>query len=70
MTFKRIAVWLIGMAFGAAVTFGIVWYLGLSTDDPLLLMKFGPLNFILAAFMFGMIGVIVLDGVLKTEILK
>ena len=70
MAFKRIAVWVVGMAFGAAVTFGIVSFLGYQTNDPLLLMKFGGLNFVLATFMFGMIGVIALDAVLKTEILK
>jgi hypothetical protein len=59
-----------GMAFGAALTFGIIAYLAAFSNDPLLLREFGPLNFILATFMFGMIGVIALDAILKTEILK
>ena len=70
MVFKRIAVILVGMAVGAAVTFGTVSFLGNVSDDPLLLMEFDAINFILAAFMFGMIAVIALDAILKTDLLK
>jgi hypothetical protein len=70
MMLKRIAVFIVGMAFGAGVTFGVVLLLANQSSDPLLLMKFGPINFVLSTFMFGMIGVIALDAVLKTEILK
>lgn len=70
MLVKRIGVFVVGIAVGAAVTFGIVWFLGNVSSDPLLLMEFGPINFVLASFMFGMIAVIALDAVLKTDILK
>jgi len=70
MAIKRAAVFAVGLAIGAAVTFGIVSFLQYSSQDPLLLQKFGPLNFILASVMFGAIAVIALDAVLKTEILK
>ncbi|MGH2591905.1 MAG: hypothetical protein ACRDGG_00145 [Anaerolineae bacterium] len=70
MVIKRIAVILVGMAVGAAETFGIVSFLGNVSKDPLLLMEFGAINFVLAAFMFGMIAVIALDAILKTDLLK
>ena len=70
MAIKRIAVFVVGLAFGAAVTFGIIFLLQLTSDDPLLLQKFGPLNFTLASIMFGAIGVIALDAVLRTDILE
>ncbi|HJW84638.1 MAG TPA: hypothetical protein VJ754_10075 [Anaerolineae bacterium] len=70
MALKRAGVIVVGLAVGAAVTFGIVLYLQLRSADPLLLEKFGPLNFILASVMFGAIAVIALDALLKTDILK
>lgn len=70
MALKRAAVFIVGLAIGAAVTFGIVSFLQFSSQDPLLLQKFGPLNFILASTMFGAIAIIYLDKFLKTEILK
>lgn len=70
MAIKRIAVFVVGLAFGAAFTFGIIFLLQLTSDDPLLLQKFGPLNFTLASIMFGAIGVIALDAVLRTDILE
>jgi formate/nitrite transporter FocA (FNT family) len=70
MALKRAAVFVVGMAVGAAFTFGIVLLLQMRAEDPLLLQKFGPLNFVLATFMFGMIAVVYLDAILKTEILK
>ncbi len=70
MLVKRLGVFVVGMAVGAAVTFGIVWFLGNVSSDPLLLMEFGAINFVLASFMFGMIAVIALDAILKTDILK
>ena len=70
MAVKRAAVILVGLAVGAAITFGIVFLLQNTSHDPLLLQKFGPLNFILASFMFGAIAVIALDAFLKTNILK
>ena len=70
MALKRAGVIVVGLAVGAAVTFGIVLYLQLRSADPLLLEKFGPLNFILASVMFGAIAVIALDAILKTDILK
>jgi len=69
MVFKRIAIILVGTAVGAAVTFGIVSFLGNVSSDPLLLMEFGVINFVLASFMFGMIAVIALDAILKTDLL-
>jgi hypothetical protein len=70
MALKRIFVFIVGLAIGAAVTFGIVSFLQVSSEDPLLLQKFGPLNFVLASVMFGAIAIIYLDKFLKTEILK
>ncbi len=70
MGLKRAAVIIVGFAVGAAVTFGIVLLLQNTSQDPLLLQKFGSLNFVLASFMFGAIAIIALDGVLKTNILK
>jgi len=70
MWLKRSAVIVVGFAVGAAVTFGVVSFLQISSEDPLLLQKFGPLNFILASTMFGAIAIIYLDKFLKTEILK
>ncbi|HEY4691261.1 MAG TPA: hypothetical protein VIK33_18270 [Anaerolineae bacterium] len=70
MAVKRIAVFVVGLAIGAAVTFGIISFLQYTSQDPLLLQKFGPLNFILASVMFGAIAVIYLDAVLKTDILR
>jgi len=70
MLIKRIGVFVVGMAVGAGMTFGIVSFLGNVSNDPLLLMEFGAINFVLAAFMFGMIAVIALDAILKTDILQ
>jgi hypothetical protein len=70
MAAKRAAVFVVGLAIGAAVTFGVVSFLQYRSEDPLLLQKFGPLNFILASVMFGAIAIIALDAVLKTDILK
>ncbi len=70
MALKRAGVIVVGLAVGAAVTFGIVLYLQFRSADPLMLEKFGPLNFILASVMFGAIAVIALDAILKTDILK
>ncbi len=70
MALKRSVVIVVGLAVGAAITFGTVSFLQFSSDDPLLLQKFGPLNFILSSTMFGAIAIILLDAVLKTDILK
>ena len=70
MALKRAAVILVGMAVGAAITFGFISFLSYRSEDPLLLMEFGSINFVLASFMFGMIAVIALDAVLKTDLLK
>jgi len=70
MAFKRSVVIVVGLAIGAAITFGIVSFLQFSSQDPLLLQKFGMLNFVLASTMFGAIAIILLDAVLKTDILE
>ena len=70
MLLKRIAVFIVGLAIGSAVTFGVVTFLQFQSEDPLLLQKFGPLNFVLASVMFGAIAIIYLDAALKTDILK
>jgi len=70
MLLKRAAVVVVGFAIGAAATFGIIFFLQNYSNDPLLLFKFGSLNFILASFMFGAIAIIWLDAALKTEILQ
>ena len=70
MALKRAVVIIVGLAIGAAVTFGIVYFLQVSSNDALLLQKFGALNFILASTMFGAIAIIYLDKFLKTQILK
>ena len=70
MALKRAVVIIVGLAIGAAVTFGVVFFLQISSNDALLLQKFGALNFILASTMFGAIAIIYLDKFLKTQILK
>lgn len=70
MALKRAAVIVVGLAVGAAVTFGVVLFLQYRSADPLMLEKFGSLNFILASVMFGAIAIIALDAILKTDILK
>jgi hypothetical protein len=70
MALKRVVVIIVGLAIGAAVTFGVVYFLQISSSDPLLLQKFGAPNFILASTMFGAIAIIYLDKFLKTQILK
>ena len=70
MALKRASVIVVGLAVGAAFTFGVVFLLQNTSNDPLLLEKFGPLNFILASTMFGAVAIIALDGILKTDILK
>lgn len=70
MTLKRLTIVVVGLAIGGAVTFGIIWFLALQSNDPLLVEEFGTLNFILASSMFGGIAIIALDHVLKTEMLQ
>jgi hypothetical protein len=70
MALKRATVFIVGLAVGAAFTFGVILVLQNRSNDPLLLQKFGPLNFILASTMFGAIAIIALDAILKTDILK
>lgn len=70
MSLKRTFVIIVGLAFGGLVTFGVMFLLSVTSKDPLLLEEFGVLNFILASTMFGGIGIIALDHVLKTDLIK
>ena len=70
MSLKRAFVIIVGLAVGGLVTFGVIFLLSLSSNDPLLVEEFGVLNFILASTMFGGIAVIALDHVLKTNLIK
>lgn len=70
MSLKRLFVIIVGLAVGGLVTFGVVFLLSQTSNDPLLLEEFGVLNFVLASTMFGGIAVIALDHVLKTDLIK
>ncbi len=65
MTAKRIVVVILGFAVGAGLTFGVMI---LFADRGLL--NFGLPNFLLTSFCFGCAAVIILDGLMHTQILK
>jgi len=65
MTAKRIVVIIVGFAVGAGLTLGVM---ALFADVGML--NFGLPNFLLTAFCFGCAAVILLDGLMHTNMLK
>ena len=65
MTAKRIVVIILGFAVGAGLTLGVMalW----ATQG---MLNFGPANFMLTSFCFGCAAIIILDGLLHTNMLK
>ncbi len=65
MTAKRIVVIILGFAVGAGLTVGIMLF-GARQG----LLQFGLPNFLLTSFCFGCAAIILLDGVMRTNMLK
>ena len=65
MTAKRIVVVILGFAVGAGLTLGVM---ALFAGQGML--NFGLPNFLLTSFCFGCAAVIILDGLMHTNILK
>jgi len=65
MTAKRIVVVIVGFAVGAGLTLGVM---ALFAD--LGMLNFGLPNFLLTSFCFGCMTVILLDGLMHTNMLK
>jgi hypothetical protein len=65
MTAKRIVVIILGFAVGAGLTLGVM-----ALFANLGMLNFGLPNFLLTTFCFGCMAVILLDGVMHTNILK
>ncbi len=65
MTAKRIVVIILGFAVGAGLTVGVM-LLGAGQG----MLNFGAPNFLLTSFCFGCAAVIILDGLMHTNMLK
>jgi hypothetical protein len=65
MTAKRIVVVIVGFAVGAGLTLGVM-----ALFANLGMLNFGLPNFLLTSFCFGCAAVILLDGLLHTNMLK
>jgi hypothetical protein len=65
MTAKRIVVVIVGFAVGAGLTLGVM---ALFAGQGML--NFGLPNFLLTSFCFGCAAVILLDGLMHTNMLK
>jgi hypothetical protein len=65
MTAKRIVVVILGFAVGAGLTLGVM---ALFSGQGML--NFGLPNFLLTSFCFGCATVIILDGLMHTNMLK
>jgi hypothetical protein len=65
MTAKRIVVVIVGFAVGAGLTLGVM---ALFAGQGML--NFGMPNFLLTSFCFGCAAVILLDGLMHTNLLK
>ncbi len=65
MTAKRIVVIILGFAVGAGLTLGVML---LGTNQGM--QNFGAPNFLLTSFCFGCAAVIILDGLMHTNMLK
>ena len=65
MTAKRIVVIVLGFAVGAGLTLGVM---ALFANQGML--NFGLPNFLLTSFCFGSAAVIILDGLMHTQMLK
>jgi hypothetical protein len=65
MTAKRIVVIIVGFAVGAGLTLGVM-----AMFADLGMLNFGLPNFLLTSFCFGCAAVILLDGLMHTNMLK
>jgi hypothetical protein len=72
MTAKRIVVIILGFALGAALTLGvmILAFLYVNQNVSQGLQSFGLANFLLTTLCFGLASVVILDGLLHTNMLK
>ncbi len=69
MTAKRIVVIILGFAVGASLTLGIMFFFEYVVKMTGML-NFGLPNFLLTSFCFGCAAIIILDGLLHTNMLK
>ena len=69
MTAKRIVVVILGFAVGASLTLGVMLLFEFVFKITGML-NFGLPNFLLTSFCFGCAAVIILDGLMHTQILK
>ena len=65
MTAKRIVVIIVGFAVGLGITFGVM-----ALFSGVGMLNFGLPNILLTSFCFGCAAVILLDGVMHTNMLK
>ena len=72
MTAKRIVVIILGFALGAAFTLGIMILAFLYVNQNISqgLQSFGLANFLLTTLCFGFASIVILDGLLHTNMLK
>jgi hypothetical protein len=72
MTAKRIVVIILGFAVGAALTLGvmILAFLFVNQNVSQGLQSFGLANFTLTTLCFGLAAIVILDGLLHTNMLK
>ena len=72
MTAKRIVVIILGFAVGAALTLGVMIpaFVFVNQNISQGLQSFGLANFMLTTLCFGLAAVVILDGLLHTNMLK
>ncbi len=72
MTAKRIVVIILGFALGAALTVGVtsLAFAIVNQNIGQGLLSFGLANFLLTTLCFGLMVIVLLDGVLHTNMLK
>jgi hypothetical protein len=72
MTAKRIVVIILGFAVGAALTLGVMIGVFLLVNQNVSqgLQSFGLANFTLTTLCFGLMSIVILDGLLHTNMLK
>jgi hypothetical protein len=72
MTAKRIVVIILGFALGAALTLGVMSlaFLYVNQNVSQGLQSFGLANFTLTTLCFGLASIVILDGLLHTNMLK
>ncbi len=69
MTAKRIVVIILGFALGACLTLGVMVFFEYVVKMTGM-MHFGLPNFVLTSFCFGCAAIVILDGLLHTNMLK